>query len=76
MKSSNKNNPHVFSYKKAYEDTQLLKQDIMRPIRMELEILKPELYFKSFNINETIVCFGSARVREEKVARKILEADK
>jgi len=60
------------SYIKAYEDVALLKQDIMRPIRMELEVLKPEIYLKHFNVEETIVCFGSARVREEKTAKENL----
>ncbi|MBR4682861.1 MAG: TIGR00730 family Rossman fold protein [Elusimicrobiaceae bacterium] len=65
---------HESSYIKAYEDVQLLKHDVMRPIRMELEVLKPELYLQYFNIKETIVCFGSARVREEKVAKEQVEA--
>ena len=64
------------SYLKAYEDVQLLKQDVMRPIRMELEVLKPEFYLKYFNVTETIVCFGSARVREEKIAKQQLAAAK
>ena len=34
---------HAQSYLKAYEDIPLLKKDIMRPVRMELETLKPEL---------------------------------
>jgi len=58
------------SYIKAYEDIPLLKKDIMRPIRMELEVMKPEIYLRHFNVNETIVCFGSARVREEEEAKK------
>lgn len=61
------------SYLKAYEDVALLKKDIMRPIRMELEVLKPEIYLKQFNITETIVCFGSARVREEDDAKLKLQ---
>ena len=68
---------HESSYLKAYEDVQLLKHDVMRPIRIELEVLKPELYLQYFNVNETIVCFGSARVREEKIAKKcVAEAQK
>lgn len=59
---------HPNSYIKAYEDIDLLKQDVMRPVRMELEVLKPELYFKHFKVEETVVCFGSARICEEKQA--------
>ena len=61
---------HPNSYIKAYEDIDLLKHDIMRPVRMELEVLKPELYFKHFKVEEAIVCFGSARICEEKQARE------
>ena len=65
--------PHDASYVKAYEDLNLLKHDVMRPIRMELEVLKPELYLKYFDIEETIVCFGSARIYEAKQAKKRIE---
>lgn len=73
---------HAQSYLKAYEDIQLLKKDVMRPVRMELETLKPELYLKHHKIEETIVCFGSARVRQlpeaekrEAEAKKALDAN-
>lgn len=65
---------HEHSYIKAYEDIQLLKQDVMRPVRMQLEVLKPELYLQHHKIEETIVCFGSARVREEKEAKAKVKA--
>jgi len=68
---------HEASYIKAYEDIELLKQDVMRPVRMELEVLKPEIYFHRLNITQTIVCFGSARIREEQeAAQKVNEAEK
>lgn len=67
---------HEQSYIKAYEDIQLLKQDVMRPVRMELEVMKPELYMKQYAVEETIVCFGSARVREEKDAKAKVDAAK
>ncbi len=51
----------------------LLKHDVMRPIRMELEVLKPELYLKYFDIEETIVCFGSARIYEAQKAKERIE---
>ncbi len=65
---------HDASYIKAYEDLQLLKQDILRPVRMELEMLKPELYLKNLDIEETIVCFGSARIGEKQAAEQKLAA--
>lgn len=65
---------HEDSYIKAYEDIALLKKDIMRPVRMELEVMKPELYLRHFNVTDTVVCFGSARVREKKDAAAKLKA--
>ena len=67
---------HEDSYIKAYEDIKLLKKDVMRPVRMELEVMKPEIYLQHFNVTDTIVCFGSARVREEKDAKQVIEAAK
>ena len=71
---SEKDIEHEHSYIKAYEDIQLLKQDVMRPVRMELEVMKPELYLQHHKIEETIVCFGSARVREEAEAQAKVKA--
>ena len=48
MNSTDKNTQHESSYIKAYEDVPLLKHDIMRPVRMELEVLKTELYFNNW----------------------------
>ena len=67
---------HNTSYLRAYEDVALLKQPALRSVRLQLEALKPELYLLARDINETIVCFGSARVRPEKEAKARLAAAK
>ena len=68
---------HTDSYKRAYEDIELLKRDPLRAVRVQLELLKPDLYLLARNINETIVCFGSARVRPEKEAKaRVAQAKK
>ena len=67
---------HNASYLRAYEDVNLLKQPALRSVRLQLEALKPELYLLAQDINETIVCFGSARVRPEKEAKAKLAAAK
>jgi uncharacterized protein (TIGR00730 family) len=46
----------------AHEDTQFLKRDDVRPVRLQLELLKPELVQNEQQIHSTIVVFGSARV--------------
>ncbi|MCX7905829.1 MAG: TIGR00730 family Rossman fold protein [Elusimicrobiales bacterium] len=58
------------SYKKAYEDTAFLRSSELRPIRLQLELLKPEMILKKYKIENTIVCFGSARIFEKKDALK------
>lgn len=60
---------HTTSYKRAYEDIELLNKAPLRAVRLQLELLKPDLYLLANDVNETIVCFGSARVRPEKEAK-------
>ncbi len=50
------------SYKKAYEDLSFLKSAQLRPVRLQLELLKPEIILKKHKIENTVVCFGSARI--------------
>lgn len=70
-----KNSP---SYKKAYEDLNFLKSSELRPVRLQLELLKPEMILKKHKIENTIVCFGSARIfsKEDSLQRiKILKKE-
>ncbi len=50
------------SYRLAHEDQALLADDDSRPIRLQLELLKPERYLRRHKIQSTVVVFGSARV--------------
>lgn len=49
------------AYRLACEDMDLLKREVMRPVRLQLELHKPELALSEQNIESTIVVFGSAR---------------
>lgn len=60
--------------KKAYEDTDFLKRDELRPIRLQLELLKPELVMQDEHIRSTIVLFGSARTLSPEEADRALAA--
>ena len=60
------------SYIPADKDTEFLQRDELRPIRIGLELLKPELIQKEERIESTIVVFGSARLHEPVVATKAL----
>lgn len=58
---------------KAYEDLDFLKSDCCRPIRLELEYLKPDYYMDLYQIQSTLVIFGSARIKSPEEATANLE---
>lgn len=60
------------SYRLAYTDHDFLLRDELRPVRLELELLKPELILKEHGIESTIVIFGGTRIPEPKVAHQQL----
>jgi uncharacterized protein (TIGR00730 family) len=62
------------AYLRAYEDFEFLGRKDLRPIRLQLELLKPETVLREHKIRSTIVVFGSARVLSPEVARRRLAA--
>jgi len=60
------------SYRLAYADTDFMLRDELRPVRLELELLKPELGFQDHDIKATIVVFGSARALDSHGAERAL----
>ena len=50
------------AYKLAFDDDAFLCRDELRPVRLQLELLKPELLMQEYGINSTIVLFGGARI--------------
>ena len=62
------------SYRLAFEDAELLNQDELRPLRLQLELLKPERVLREQGIHSTVVVFGSARVSDAEGARARLVA--
>ena len=66
------------SYIHAFKDSEFLERDELRPIRIGLELLKPELIQREEKIHSTIVVFGSARIQEPAAMQQALreaEAD-
>ncbi|MEO8523430.1 MAG: 3-isopropylmalate dehydrogenase, partial [Caldimonas sp.] len=61
------------SYRLAFTDTDFLLREELRPVRMQLELLKPELVQDEQGVEATIVIFGSARVLSPEAARQALE---
>jgi uncharacterized protein (TIGR00730 family) len=62
------------SYRIAYEDISFLNHDDLRPVRLQLELLKPENLLRLHNIQTTIVVFGSARTLPPDVAQRHLDS--
>lgn len=60
------------SYRRADQDLAFLNEDELRPVRLQLELLKAELIQRRENIRSTIVVFGSARLPEPSVSRRLL----
>jgi len=52
------------SYLHAFKDSEFLERAELRPIRIGLELLKPELIQREEQIHSTVVVFGSARIHE------------
>ncbi|RVT53802.1 LOG family protein [Rubrivivax albus] len=50
------------AYRLAFTDEAFLLREELRPVRMQLELLKPELIQQELGIESTIVIFGSARI--------------
>jgi uncharacterized protein (TIGR00730 family) len=61
------------SYRVAYRDVELLEGPELRPVRVELELLKPELFLQKYNIRSTIVVFGSTQIVERPAAEARLQ---
>ena len=56
------------SYRLAYQDEEFLLRDELRPVRLQLELLKPELILQENHIESTVVIFGSARIPDPETA--------
>ena len=60
------------AYRLAFTDTAFLLRDELRPVRMQLEVLKPEMVQQELGIESTIVIFGSARILPPEQAAQAL----
>lgn len=65
------------SYITAYKDVDFLHREDLRPIRLQLELLKPEIFLQENKIRSTVVVFGSARIpAPEEAARGVRQAQR
>ena len=50
------------AYRLAFADEEFLCREELRPVRLQLELLKPQLLLDEHQIDSTIVLFGGARI--------------
>ncbi|HET6372031.1 MAG TPA: TIGR00730 family Rossman fold protein [Candidatus Polarisedimenticolia bacterium] len=61
------------AYVRAYEDLAFLHREDLRPVRLQLELMKPELHLQEQGITSTVVVFGSTRTLERAEIKPILK---
>lgn len=61
------------AYRLAFQDMDFLLREDLRPVRFQLELLKPQLIMDEANIASTFVMYGSARIPEPAKAKALLE---
>src|SRR5918998_759379 len=62
------------AYKLAFQDTEFLLREDLRPVRFQLELLKPELFLNEAKIGSTMVFYGSARIPAPEQADALIAA--
>jgi uncharacterized protein (TIGR00730 family) len=62
------------SYLLAEVDTAFLRRDELRPVRFQLELLKPEMLLEEQHVQSTIVVFGGTQIIPQSEAQKRLTA--
>lgn len=67
--------PQVASpaYRLAFDDEEFLLREEMRPVRLLLELSKPELILSEHQVSNTVVIFGSARTLSPEQAETALQ---
>jgi uncharacterized protein (TIGR00730 family) len=61
------------SYLRTDQDINILRRDELRPTRLQLDYLKPELILQDHGVVSTIVVFGGTRIVEPTAAQRRLE---
>ncbi|MCE5973264.1 TIGR00730 family Rossman fold protein [Sinirhodobacter sp. WL0062] len=52
------------AYRLAFSDTDFMMREELRPVRLQLELLKPQMILDERGVNSTVVLMGSARIPE------------
>src|SRR3954454_6987180 len=62
------------AYSLAFQDIEFLLREDLRPVRFQLELLKPELLLNEAQIGSTFVFYGSARIPSPDKADALITA--
>lgn len=62
------------AYSLAFQDTEFLLREELRPVRFQLELLKPEMLLDEAGIESTLVIYGSARIPRPEEADALVAA--
>lgn len=58
---------------KAYKNLEFLNSPEARPVRLLCEFIEPSTRFRKYRVKDTIVFFGSARIKSPQEARREIE---
>ena len=64
------------AYRLAFRDTDFLLREELRPVRFQLELLKPEMLLDEAGVGSTLVMYGSARIPPPEAAQVALDGAK
>ncbi len=64
------------SYRLAYHDFDFISREDLRPLRLELELMKPETLMSEAGINSSVVVFGGTQVAPQELAEEMLATAK
>jgi uncharacterized protein (TIGR00730 family) len=62
------------AYKLAFQDAEFLLREDLRPVRFQLELLKPQLLMDEAKIESTFVFYGSARIPQPEHVQARIDA--
>lgn len=60
------------SYRLAYMDDDFIRWEELRPLRLELELLKPEMFLDKAGIQSTVVVFGGTQIIPQDEAETLM----
>lgn len=64
------------SYRLAYLDQDFIRGEDLRPLRLELELLKPEMHLDALGIESTVVVFGGTQVAPKEEGEQMMKEAK